>query len=167
MGCCVRTVGQRQRHLVVRRPAPQLIAVLGILGVAADATGQDPAGALEMGQINGQAQRRLARALWETLNRRIQPTADSTTNANATPTVRAKTVDWSDGMLSPPIASPPFCLTPPCVTPPCVTPPCVTPPCVTFYQAPQYALMSDCGGYERLSKWQGERDSGLLTLHRG
>jgi len=61
MGCCVRTVGQR--HLVVRRPAPQLIAVLGILGVAADATGQDPAGALEMGQINGQAQRRLARAL--------------------------------------------------------------------------------------------------------
>jgi hypothetical protein len=111
MGCCVRTVGQRQRHLVVRRPAPQLIAVLGILGVAADATGQDPAGALEMGQINGQAQRRLARALWETLNRRIQPTADSTTNANATPTVRAKTVDWSDGMLSPPIASPPFCST--------------------------------------------------------
>jgi hypothetical protein len=64
-----------------------------------------------MGQINGQAQRRLARALWETLNRRIQPTADSTTNANATPTVRAKTVDWSDGMLSPPIASPPFCST--------------------------------------------------------
>jgi hypothetical protein len=111
MGCCVRTVGQRQRHLVVRRPAPQLIAVLGILGVAADATGQDPAGALEMGQINGQAQRRLARALWETLNRGIQPTADSTTNANATPTVRAKTVDWSDGMLSPPIASPPFCST--------------------------------------------------------